>query len=338
MPRLIRPLWRSGPATLLLMMLAMSALAAEEPQDPFDEARVRFMATEDNQELLAIVREFLAEHPEHERVADVARIGTDILLMLSDDRAGAATLVEEQLDRTTGADLQDQLRGILIGVYAHPDYREQLTELVKAHRDPQAMAFGAQLELMRSASAAEAWPLALEVASAAMANASAEAFAADYPDREYDAATLAERGENRKGLVLTQRGWARFNLGEVDAGLGDLAEAEQRLTTGFTGLPDNELHRVWGRALVAAGERGKGVKKLALVGIFGGDHEALELAREHHASLDPSQDFEAYLWQLRRESGPKLPSFEATDYDRVARDYQELKGKEATLLTFWFPT
>jgi hypothetical protein len=325
-------------ACAALALLFAGAAPAQDVPDPFDASREALMAAETPAEAVEVLRAFLADHPDHPQAPRAASTAVDVLLGLLDDRDGAIALLEQQIPRTKDAAARDQLRLVLVRALGAPDHAEALAALVSEHLDPAALAFGEQVDVMEAAAAAGAGELLARTAEAALPSATAEAFAADYPDREFTAAQLAERADNRRGMVLTFQGRAAALAGDPDAALATFARADELLATGLLGVPDNALYRYWGEALLDVGRAEPGLRKLVVAEAFAADAEAGDLAREHHETLAAGGSFEQFAWSVRRDAAPQVPAFAARGYDGESRAFTDLQGEKATLLAFWFPT
>ncbi len=129
------------------------------------------------------------------------------------------------------------------------------------------------------------------------------------------------------------------NQGHIQQAIKDYKKAQSLLRQTFFGLPGEDLFRYWGETLVREGETDKGLEKLALAGLFGADKEAAALARKTFLEKGKSEDqYDDYLWSIRTKHGVSMVDFQAGDYKGGAHSFNQLKGKKATLLAFWFPT
>ena len=247
-------------------------------------------------------------------------------------------LAEEQLKVSTEPAAVSAIQGVLVGLYSNPVYAFKLETLVGEIYDPATMKFTEYLNVLEAAASAEAWSLMDEQCEVALKKANAETFAADYPDREFSDEETATAGRNREGMILTYVGWSTANQGDARKAVGHYKKAESKLRPSFAGVPTNELYRYWGQTLLMRDDAEEGLGKLTLAAIYGGDDEADEIARKIFADTRPSETYDDYTWNLRREYGPEMVDFSATDYQDATRTFHELKGRKATLVAFWFPT
>jgi hypothetical protein len=321
----------------LLLVASVPALAQEDA-DPFATAAAAVEAPEYDPARVAIVREFLADHPDHPDAPVVVRVGADLLAGPLDDRDGAIALAKAQLTRTADARAVSQIQDVLMDLYGHPGYGDRLATLVAERYDAQTMGFVDHLAVIRAATAAEAWDLVDAHCAAARPRANAETFAADYPDREFTADHIAAAGRHRQGLLDTYAGWSRARQNRLPDALAAFERASGLLRRTFLGVPEGELYRYWGAALVSVGETDAGLEKLTLAGIFGHDGEALERARAAFIEHRPDDDFASYVWRQRLHHAPAMADFTAVDYSDQPRRFAEMRGRKATLVAFWFPT
>jgi len=329
-----RPIALLGLAVLL--SLALPAVAQDDV-DPLEATRVAFMGAETDEERLAIAEDFLAKYPEHDNIGDVLDAAIGVLQGM-DNEAGAIKLAEEQLLRTEGADQTRAIQTALLDLYADPAHAGKLKGLVQDMYDPATMTFGDHLTVLNAATGAEAWSMVDTHAEAAKPMATAEAFKAAYPDRDFTDKYVEEMGSNRQGLLLTFAGWSAANQGDLKGAEKTFKQAEKLVRPNFFGLPNNELYRYWGETLVLKDDSKKGLEKLALAGLYSNDDVAAARAEDVYASLDRKEDYDDYLWDLRRKKAPKMEDFEAVNYQDEMKSFHELKGKKATLVSFWFPT
>lgn len=344
-PSLLQPPWRrasvAAACAVMLLMAASAALAADPPEeiDPFDAASAQYDAAETDAARLAVIRKFMAEHPDHDRIGASIREGVRLLDGPLDDHAGAVALASEQLAAASDPELRREIQEILLGVYGVPAHADDLAALVGSMHDITAMTYTEHLTVLEAAAGAEAWGLVDRHVAAAAELATAEAFRAAYPDRDFSDSYVESAGRNRRGLLRTYVGWSAANRGDTADALAAYREAADLVRSSFLGIPENALYLYWGQTLVRNGDREKGLELLALAGIFGADHDADELARRVYLDMGRDEEsYDDYLWELRLAHGVDMVDFQATDYADAQRSFNELRGRKATLLAFWFPT
>jgi len=337
---------RRGAGLLVLLLIAGACLgvaarevAAQDDDPALAAAEAAFTSAESDEERLAVVREFLTAHPDHPQIAMVIRVGAELMSGPMDDRAGAVELVETQLAAIEDADTRRQVQEILLDLYGDPAYADKLAGLVAAMHGGAELTFVEHLEVIRVAAAAEVWHLVDEHSAAAAPRATAEAFRADYPDREYADEEVAVAGRNRQGLLRTYAGWSAAGQGDAARAFAEFEAAEDLLRKNYFGIPDNELYRYWGRTLAAHDRADEGLEMLVRAWIHGADAAADAAAREVFTELgrDP-QDYEDYVWSVRLAHARPVDDFVAADYGGSSHRFDELRGEKATLLAFWFPT
>jgi hypothetical protein len=337
----IRRLRLPGCIPLLAVICGLMATPAPaQDDDPvLAAAEAAFEAAATDEARLAVVQKFLQQHPDHPQIGMVVRVGADLLSGAMNDPDAAVDLVETQLAKIGNAESKRQIQEILLDLYGRPGHADKLPALVADMYDPQAMTYVDHLTVIRAAAEAGAWPLVDAHCEAAAPAATSEAFRADYPDREYSAEEIEAAGRNRQGLLRTFAGWSAANRGDPAGAEAEFRAARELVRKNYFGLPDNELYRYWGRALVAQGKHDEGLEMLALAAIYGADYAADEAAREAFAALGRRPEaYDDYLWQVRLDHAPRIDDFTAVDYDGESRSFAGLRGKKATLLAFWFPT
>ena len=332
---------------LLLLTVVLGALAllgpppaaAQAEDDAFAAARTAYMAAETDEARLAVVKAFLADHPDRPEVGEVLHIGTYLLAEQMGDDAGAIALVENQLPLIQDAEVKAQAQGVLLDLYSKPEYAARLKILVAGLYDMETMSFVDHLTVIKAAAKANAWAMVDSYAAAAEPLATPEAFRAAYPDDDFTDDYIQEAGRNRQGLLKTYTGWSATNQDDPERARKDFKEAKKLVRKSYFGLPDNDLYRYWGETLVGQGEVDEGLEMLALAAIYGNDHEARDAARKTFVSTGKPEDgFDDYLWTVRRSHAPDMQDFSALDYQAATHSFNDLRGKKATLLAFWFPT
>jgi hypothetical protein len=168
--------------------------------------------------------------------------------------------------------------------------------------------------------------------------ANAETFKADYPDASYSEAYIQISGKNRQALLLTFKGWAKANAGQVESALADFALADGLVRRTYLGQPENELYLYWGKTLLAQGNAKGAADKLAPAALFGGQKEALDPLKQAYLATGGNESgFEDFIWKQRKLLAKTADDFTLEDYEGQPRRFADLRGK-ATLLNFWSPT
>jgi hypothetical protein len=324
---------------LLLALTTAPALAAEgDAEAAFEKSREAFMAAESGAEQVAAATDFLSRYPDSPYTARVLRAGTNVMANELGDLPGAIALSRRAIARMSNPEHIREARKVQLDLFSRPGYEEQLVEVIAAMADQGDLSFVDHLEVIRAATAAEAWSLVIEITDSAMPLANAETFAADYPDRDFSEDYIKEAGRNRRGLVETYRGWALTNQGLTAGAVTAFAMAEVNLRPTYLGVPDNELNRYWGEALYRQGEYQAALETLLPAAVWAADEEALALARKAYAHQHGSDaGFAAMLEEYRQTNARKIDDFTLEDYAGQARSFSDLHG-EVTLLAFWFPT
>jgi hypothetical protein len=323
----------------VLMLPTVSGVFAQDPSDPFETAKTAFLAAETDAAKLGIAKGFLNNHPQHEQAGMVTDQAVDLLRGPLNDYSGAIALAKTQLLAAGESEIQQEIQEILMGLYSKPGYGSELAELVGQMFDFETMIYTEHLTVLKAATGAENWALVDKHVEKATPLATPEAFRAAYPDREFTDEYVEGAGRNRQGLLKTFTGWSAANQGDTEQAIQEFLSANSLVRKNFFGLTENNLSRYWGQTLVQYGDSDRGVEKLALAGLFGADNESAEIARQTFLATGKSEaDFEKFLWKLRQKHSVQMVDFQATDYKDVMHSYNDLKGKKATLLAFWFPT
>jgi len=321
------------------LMLNSPTVYCRDTTDPFEIERAAYEAAGSNEERLAIVKEFLADHPAHPRFGTVVEVAAEFLADEMNDRDGAIALVLKHIDGIGDAETTSDVQRLLLRLYGHPDFKEDLQAHVAEIFDPAEMSYMDHLRVIRAATDAEAWTMVDAHCVDAAPLATVEAFRSAYPDEGFSEAFIAGAGRNRQGLLKMHLGWSAANRGSTESALRNFTAADDLLRKSYFGLPEGALYRYWGQTLVQSGDLEAGFEKLALTSIFGYDFIAEDLARGTFAAMGQRpEDYEDAIWQLRREHGPLVTEFATNDYQGIERSYSDLCGEKATLLAFWFPT
>jgi hypothetical protein len=325
---------------VLFLLLPLAAAAQDDPVEAaYERAEAAYEAAETPAEQVAIGQGFLADHPESRHTVRVLREITRLMADELDDHAGATAYAREFAEGLSDEELAFEAWNVLAGLYARPGFAAELEATLDrayAGREP---TYVECLGMMEAAAGAEAWDLILAKYEAAAPQATAEAFAAAYPDRGFSEEYIAEAGRNRTGLIDTFRGWALANLGRTADARAAFTAAEAAVRKNYLGRPGNDLDYYRGRALLMDDQPAEAFPMLALAAMFGGNDEAWEPAREAYDRTHHGGDagFEKALWDLRLQHARTVDGFTLADYEGRARSFDDLKG-EVTLLAFWFPT
>lgn len=331
------------PALCAFALLAAPAVAVDptgppDADDPMVAFEAAHDATETDAQRVALIKDFLAEHPHHPDAIMLLDYGAGLMSVTGEGADAAVAMVRAHRALLEDPAHQAKVDGILMDLFGDPGYREDLKVLVAELYDPAGMSYVDHLDVIRAYVGAEAWDEVDAHATAAMPLATPAAFRAAYPDRGFSDEYIEGAGRNRIGLLKTYTGWAAANRGDRAAAFADFAAAEPLVRETFFGLPDNKLFRYWGQTLVDDGRLDEGLKKLSLAAVFGHDDEADHLARAAFDARYKVGDFDDYLWNLRLKNAPDMPGFVAYNYHDVKVSWEDVRGEKATLLAFWFPT
>lgn len=322
-----------------LLLPTSAGVWAQETTDPFEIEKAAYLAAETNSERLEIMQTFLNDYPQHEKAGFVTENAVRILVDSMDNYHGAIKLAQKQLAAAGDSEVKPEIQDILIELYGRPGFADDLAQMVAQRYDFQTMIYTEHLAVLRAATKAEAWIMVDKYAQQATPLATPDAFRAAYPEREFTDEYIQEAGQNRQGLLKTFTGWAAANLGDEKRAKQDFKAASSLVRKNFFGLPDNDLYLYWGQSQIRFGEPDQGQEKLALLGIFGANSAAAEKARKTYLESGKTEaQYEKFIWNLRQKHSVKMVDFKAVGYQGDSPSYNQLKGKKATLLAFWFPT
>lgn len=322
--------------------ILLLAGCADDPgltaEEAYQVAREAYYEAETPEEKARIAEEYLASWPDSERAPGLAEALLYYRGEELDDPEGAYRIVSEVLTH-----VEDPERRFAIGMALVPVAHEvgepldpaSLAAELAAYRP---LTFTEHMDVVDAAEEIDAWRTARDHASDALGLATPEAWRADYPEQEADAAEVAERARKRRAAALAHLGWAQHHLGETDEALATFASAEAVTDTNYVGIPETPLGSYWGRALVDVGRPGEALEKLAPDAVMGGDEDArAALRRAFEATRPDDDDFTEYLWSLRERFAPPVDEFTLTDYDGEQVSLSDFNG-QVVMLAFWFPT
>ena len=182
------------------------------------------------------------------------------------------------------------------------------------------------------------WPLARAWSEAALALATPEAYRAENADAQISDERLRQRVERRRAFALAHRGWAAYNLGDLDASRAAFAEAEPITARNFVGVAATPLDRFRAEAAIARGDLEQAEQLLAADAVMGGSSRALESLRAvFERRTGSAEGFEQYLESTRQRLARPAADFALADYGGESVSLGSRSGK-VVLLAFWFPT
>jgi len=333
----------------IVSMLAVAALLAvggcrRAPATP-EQLEAAYAAVEEAWDAaatpeagLGIARKFLRDHPDTKYTARVVRKAVRVLAEDLERPAEAEAFVREVRSKVNDPANARALAVTHVRTLSALGRGPELARVAAPLAGDAGLDFYDQVGIAEAAIAAGAWETALTFASLA-AEIDGEKLAAISPAGRYPTPADLERGVNkRKAWALADKGWAEHNLGRTGEALETFGTAWKLDARQIMGNSETSLPVYWGRALLAAGRPAEAVEVLAPSALYGGESDAREVLEEAWKTLGGQGSFEDYLWGERQRRAIPAPEFTLPDYERRPWQLASLRGAEATLLSFWFPT
>jgi len=325
----------------IIIAVALTVGCAKAPpteDEVYTELRAAFSESEDPAEKLDIARSFLAQFPEGDRAPRVLDAAVAILEDDMEDGSQALGLVEQALAGVTDPESRFRMKATLWRLareHGEPFSLREVAAELDGHRE---LGYGDLHELMELAVKAEEWSLAEQWADAGLAFASAEAYRADYPDRDYSDELIAHRAANRLTYSLGHKAWAAYQQGRVEEAMDLFAEGEGEMNFSYVGAPETPLYKFWGRAHFNQGELDRAAELVEADAVMGGSDFAMDTLKEVFVARTGSEDgVDAFLRETRERLSRIVDDFTLPTYS--GSDFQLSSTlNKVVLLNFWFPT
>lgn len=335
-------------STLLVVISVIFAVGCgghdtSEPEDPasaaYSEFRDGYLNADDRAAQVGLVEGFITAWPNHKYTGYFA---ADIISYHADDQGDperAYEIVSGVLDRADDPDVRFWLGTSLAPVAADVGRDLDLAGLIADIEAKGDLDFDQAEQILTAAAGLGDWELMDSWADEALARSTPEAFQADYPDREFNAEDLQRRADSRRVTALANKGWAAYNLGNVDGAMAAFEEAEAIAEVNYVGVTGTPLARYWGEAMVREGDAARAIAVLSRETLFGDQTSAEPVLREAWvAANEGDRGFDEFLETTRLELAPTIDDFVLTDYEGAEVALSELRQDKVTLLAFWFPT
>lgn len=328
---------------LPLLIVPLLLTACSEHRPPLEEAYAAADAAYDEaknpEEKVAVAREFLASYPDSEHTMQLLRPAVYYLVERLESPAEADALVVELLDSIETPELRRDVMLERLRPLAALGNSAELATTVQRIAAIGDLIFSENSEVVEAALEVKAWQLAADRAEVGLAQANAETYRADYPDRPQSDDEVRDAVERRLAEMLSAKGWAQANLGRPEDGLATLAEAATHDTVQFTGESVNRIGSYRGQILHRLGRHSEAIDALAPGALYGEDAEAQKTIRAAYEALHGSDDgLEEFLWSTRLAVAPEVVDFSLPDYNGREHTFSSLSRGNVTLLAFWFPT
>lgn len=340
---MIRNLRTAACATAII---SLSLACGQQPPDTrdataaYDELRAAYDAAETAEEWLPQAEAFLETYPKSEQAPEVA---SEVLYYRGDelgDPVGAYAVVSKLLDR-----VDDPTRRFEIGMELAPTARKtgqpiDLTAFVTALEAQRPLTFSEHKDVMDQAAADSNWTLLEQQAKAGLEQATADAYRADYPDRELDDARVERAVASRRGEALAAEAWAAFNLDRRDEAFDLFSQADEAMPRSYLGVPTGPLPLYRGRALIRTGQAEEALDVLAPAALFGNDQtDAMDLLRAAWAGTGRQPELlDGWIDTARKRLAPIVDDVRLASYDGELHSLDDLRKDKVMLLAFWFPT
>lgn len=329
-------------AVLGAMVMAVGC-SQHEPEDPAEAAyqafRTSYLEADSRAEQIALLETFLAEHADHRAAGYYA---VDLISYY----AGSLDQPEKAYEAVTAVlpGIQDPEARLYLAAELAPIAAEigqpiDLIPYVDALKEQGPLGFDQLQTVMAAASDVGDWDLAGSFTDEALARATAEAYRADYPDREFTDEEVAERVQRRRATALTYSAWVLHNRGQSAEAIAAFEEAETARVDNYVGVSGGPLDLYWAQVLLAQGDPEGALDRITPEALFGDRDAALPIAEEAYAEVnDGLEGFEEYLWSARERVAPVIDDFTLAAYDGQQRSLADLRQDKVLLLAFWFPT
>ena len=331
---------------IIIAGLSLAAGCGQQTEQPIEDPdraaytafRDAYLDAESKAEQVALVEEFVTEHPTNlyagYYVVDIIKHYDDL-----DQPETAYRIVQPVLLAADDPEARFNIGMALAPVAADLGKPLDLEPLIADLEAEEPLGFYESLSVMDTAAKTGTWGLEERYADDILSRATPQAYRADYPDREFSDEEVAERVAHRKVYALTHKGWAAFNLGRTDEALVQFAADNGLTEKNYVGLTGTPLATYWGSALLQQGNTHGAIAMLAPEAVFGDTENAEPLLREAYIAFNENSDgYEEFLETTRAQLARDVDDFTLMDYHGNPVTLSELKGDSVMLLAFWFPT
>jgi tetratricopeptide (TPR) repeat protein len=327
-------------------IISLSLACGQQPPDTgeataaYDELSAAYDAAETAGDWVPQAEAFLEAYPNSEQAPEVA---SQVLYYRGEemgDPAGAYAVVSKLLDR-----VDDPARRFEIGMELAPIARKvgqpvDLAAFVTALEAQRPLTFSEHKDVMDQAAADGAWVLLGQQAAAGLEQASADAYRADYPDRELADARVQRAVASRRGEALAAEAWAAYNLGRPDEAFDLFSQADAAMPRSYLGVPTGPLPLYRGRALIRSGKADEALDVLAPAALFGEDQtDAMDLLRAAWAGTGRQPELlDGWIDNARKRLAHTVDDVRLASYNGELHSLDDLRKDKVMLLAFWFPT
>jgi len=290
------------------------------------------------EERLAITKEFLAEFPESGKTATAL----DAVFYYQGgelgDMAGAIAYAERIRSKITDPEIAQDIDRELMGFYGKAGMTQKMRVFADRLGAAGVLDYSDHWNIIESAVDADDWQVARDYCAAARGMATAEVIRAERPDRDISDEDAEAAADERMGMLLVKDGWARANLGQIDAALIDFAKADNLVPHYYFGVPEYDLNLYWGRTLIMKGDFKTAIGRLDAYGLILRNEEALTALEEAYTGLHGSDSgYKDWVATHHRSIATTIDDFEMPDYKGERQRFSEIRS-DVTLVSLWFPT
>jgi hypothetical protein len=328
----------------LVALVALMGACSQEPEvDPVEQAWADFRAAygelEATEAKAELIEAFLREHPDTTYAGVLAPAVAYYRGEELGEPAAAYALLAETRAANTDPEARFQIGTAMFPLAVELGEEMDLGAVAAELAAVRPLDFGEKIDVADLAVEHGHWETGTEYAEAALAEATPEAFLADYPDEDYTREEAAAKAERRRVMALADLGWALWNLDRKEEAQAAFDQAMPLRSADYVGASDTKLDLYVGRAALAAGEPERAMELLAPSAVMGSDSDAMAAYREAFVAARGSEEgIDEHLWSVREQLARPVDDFTLTDYEGEAQSFSALTDGKVALLAFWFPT
>jgi len=305
----------------------------------YAKAEEAYGKAQKSDEKIKIFKDFLALYPDSDHTPDILDTLYYYMVDEGGDAEGFLTYMKILEPRVHASTSKTMIQVLKISSLGRLERCGDIETLAGKLAKDAGLSYDELIRVAHACQSCDQWNYVLSNVEAALNFATPEAFQKDYPDYDFTPERLERYAGRRKAESLALKGWAQFHLNKFNDALNTFQKAGEVETFSLVGVGENPLNVYRGRTLLAMGRVEEARESVIPDAVFAGDKAALDVLREiYEREPAPADTFDQYVENLREERAPLASDFSLSGYDGASRDFQELRGKKATLLTFWFPT
>jgi tetratricopeptide (TPR) repeat protein len=328
-------------AAVLVIGIVVSAIpgdAAPSIDDAYRQMIEKRRGYEAVADRLALTKEFLDHHPDTKYTA---RLLTHVFYYQGerlDDRPGAIAYAEGVRGKVENPETVRQIDKAMVELYGDANMLNKMIAVADRLEAAGELDFSDYWNIVGAATANEEWKMVRTYCAKARPLANAQAYRADYPERDMTDEEVERAGANRSAMISCKDAWALANLERVDEALTEFEAAGEKINRSYIGVLEYDIGLHWANALLMKGDYDAAIERFAPQALIMGNEDALAgLSRAYTKKTGSDAGFGAFVERLHRQVAPRVEAFELPRYDGTRVKYADLR-REVTLLAFWFPT